>query len=186
MIDNARTGKFFKQLFGQVRYTLLLLAIVSLVYVYFMQFVDHEITWVSYIIIFLAFLKTSYFTFFTFKQVSRSIEGFQSFKELLWVYGFLILIVVFSYATDFTCLISAYKSSFLIQGIIGPADRSHFELFFESLYFSMVTFASIGYGDIVPLSLPAKILVMMEISQSFVMVVFTLSNINIRHSNIES
>ena len=51
-------------------------------------------------------------------------------------------------------------------------------MLFDLFYFSLVTFASIGYGDIFPTTTLAKILVMMEVGQSFVLVVFGLSNIN--------
>ena len=57
---------------------------------------------------------------------------------------------------------------------------------FEFFYFSVVTFAAIGYGDIVPLTYPARILVIMEIAQSFVLIVFGLSNINNIHTKIKT
>lgn len=49
---------------------------------------------------------------------------------------------------------------------------------FDFLYFSVVTFATIGYGDIVPMVAEAKLLVLFEISSSFIMITFVISNIS--------
>ncbi len=49
------------------------------------------------------------------------------------------------------------------------------------LLFAFLTFASVGYGDIAPLTTPVRLLVILEIGQSFVMVIFGLSNINNIH-----
>jgi hypothetical protein len=147
-----------------------------------MQFVDHELHWLPFLIVFFAFIKTGYITFFTFRQVNRSIVQCQSFEQLLWIFGLLVILIIFSYAADFTCLIAATPSSFL--GFESNDSFSHFEYLFEMFYFSVVTFATIGYGDIVPVTSPAKILVLMEIGQSFVVVVFGFSNLkNIQNSN---
>ena len=61
-------------------------------------------------------------------------------------------------------------------------------LFFSSkkevpdfIYFSITTFATVGYGDIIPVSSIAKILVTLEIFLSFLIIVFALANINKIH-----
>lgn len=167
-----------------MRPALLLVAIVALVYVYLMQFVDHELSWVTYIVIFLTFIKSGYFTFFTFRQVNKSIKQCHSFGQLLWIFGLLVMLIIFSYAADFTCLVAANPSSF--KGFKPFESFNYFEYLFETFYFSVVTFAAIGYGDIVPITTPAKILVMMEIGQSFVLIVFGLSNINNIHTTIKN
>ena len=45
-------------------------------------------------------------------------------------------------------------------------------------YFSLITFSSVGYGDIVPISLPAKILVALEVALRFFVLVFGIANVN--------
>lgn len=177
---NLNSSDFLKKLLKRIRPALLLVAIVALVYVYLMRFVDHELRWVPYLVIFLAFIKTGYFTFFTFLQVGKSIKQCHSFGQLLWIFGMLVILIIFSYAADFTCLIAADQSSFL--GIRTFDGFSYPKYIFETFYFSVVTFAAIGYGDIVPVTIPAKILVIMEIGQSFVLIVFGLSNINNIHT----
>ncbi len=177
-------SNFLKQLIKQMRSALVLVATVALVYVYLMQFVDHELSWVPYIVIFLTFIKSGYFTFFTFRQVNKSIKQCHSFGQLLWIFGLLVMLIIFSYAADFTCLVAANPSSF--KGFKPFESFNYFEYLFETFYFSVVTFAAIGYGDIVPITTPAKILVMMEIGQSFVLIVFGLSNINNIHTTIKN
>ncbi|MEQ9261873.1 MAG: ion channel [Owenweeksia sp.] len=184
MTTKLNSGNFLKQLLLRMRPALLLVGIVAIAYVYLMQFVDHALSWVPYLVIFLAFIKTGYFTFFTFRQVNKSIKQCHSFGQLLWIFGLLVMLIIFSYAADFTCLVAADTSSFL--GFKAFDGFSYFEYLFETFYFSVVTFAAIGYGDIVPVTTPAKILVMMEIGQSFILIVFGLSNINNIHTTIKN
>ncbi|MEQ9220257.1 MAG: potassium channel family protein [Cyclobacteriaceae bacterium] len=167
---------FLKQLLKHLRPAIVLVAFIAIGYIYLMRFVDHELSWVPFLVIFLAFVKTGYFTFFTFRQVNESIRQCHSFGQLLWIFGLLVILIVFSYAADFTCMMAADSSSF--QGFTTTENFNYFEHLFETFYFSIVTFAGIGYGDIVPVTIPSKILVIMEIGQSFMMIVFGLSNIN--------
>ena len=131
-----------------------------------------------------ALIKTIYFTFFTFKQVNKSIRQCHSFGQLLWIFGLLVLLIIFSYAADYSCIAAANTGSF--QGFNTSDNMGYLSFLFEFFYFSVVTFAAIGYGDIVPLTYPARILVIMEIAQSFVLIVFGLSNINNIHTKIKT
>ncbi|MDW3212149.1 MAG: potassium channel family protein [Reichenbachiella sp.] len=81
--------------------------------------------------------------------------------------------MVASFAVDYYCLMSCMPNSFLLaQAITDPLT-----LAFDFLYFSIVTFATIGYGDIVPLVWEAKLLVLLEIISSFIMITFVISNL---------
>lgn len=44
-------------------------------------------------------------------------------------------------------------------------------------YFSCVTFATVGYGDILPQSMAAKSCVILEMATAFFLVVFLISNV---------
>ncbi len=167
---------FFKGLIKQVSLSYVIALAVPILYIYLMQFVDHTALWTSYFVVFIALIKSCYFTFFTFKQVTKSIEKCHSFKQLLWIFGLLVFLIIFSYSADFTCLFVADSNSFN-SGSTNIATP-YLNQLFDFFYFSVVTFASIGYGDIVPVSLSAKLIVMLEIGQSFVLIVFGLSNIN--------
>lgn len=51
-------------------------------------------------------------------------------------------------------------------------------IFFEYLYMSTITFSSVGYGDIVPMTVLAKLIVMLEVALRFFVLVFGIANIN--------
>ena len=183
MTFKTQTGFFLKQLLQRISPSLILVALVAVVYIYLMQFVEHDLVWISYLVVLLALIKTIYFTFFTFKQVNKSVKQCHSFGQLLWIFGLLVVLIIFSYAADFSCIAAANADSF--QGLKTSGNLGYLSVLFEFFYFSVVTFASIGYGDIVPLTTPAKLLVIMEIGQSFVLVVFGLSNVNNIHTSIK-
>jgi hypothetical protein len=184
MVYKIDYDSFLKQLIKRLSPAVILVALVAIVYVYLMQFVDHKISWVPYLVVLFALIKTIYFTFFTFKQVNKSIRQCHSFGQLLWIFGLLVLLIIFSYAADYSCVAAANKGSF--QGFNTSDNMGYLSFLFEFFYFSVVTFAAIGYGDIVPLTYPARILVIMEIAQSFVLIVFGLSNINNIHTKIKT
>tara|TARA_R110002096_G_scaffold77013_1_gene181690 strand:+ start:2947 stop:3504 length:558 start_codon:yes stop_codon:yes gene_type:complete len=184
MVNKIDYDSFLKQLIKRLSPAVILVALVVIVYVYLMQFVDHKISWVPYLMVLFALIKTIYFTFFTFKQVNKSIRQCHSFGQLLWIFGLLVLLIIFSYAADYSCIAAANTGSF--QGFNTSDNMGYLSFLFEFFYFSVVTFAAIGYGDIVPLTYPARILVIMEIAQSFVLIVFGLSNINNIHTKIKT
>jgi hypothetical protein len=175
----SRHTHFLVSYFRQISPALLLVVGIAVAYVYFMQFVDHRLSWVPYLVLLLAFFKTLYFTFFTFRQVNKSIRLCHSFRQLLSVFGILIVLIIFSFAADYTCLNAANSNSF--KGLETTAGFGYLDHLFELFYYSVVTFASVGYGDVAPLSTPAKLITIIEIGQSFVMVIFGLSNINNIH-----
>ncbi|WP_339881002.1 ion channel [uncultured Algoriphagus sp.] len=184
MTFRTQTGFFLKQLLKQISSSVVLLAVVTVIYIYLMQFVEHDLVWVPYLVVLFALIKAIYFTFFTFRQVNKSIKQCHSFRQLLWVFGLLVFLIIFSYAADFNCIAATNTASF--NGLKASGSLGYLSVLFEFFYFSVVTFAAIGYGDIVPLTTPAKLLVIMEIGQSFVLVVFGLSNINNIHTSIKN
>ncbi len=184
MTGKRSSGHFLKELLKPIRPAFVLVVAIAIVYVYLMQFVDHSLSWVPYLVVLFALIKTTYFTFFTFRQVNKSIRQCHSFRQLLWVFGLLVLLIIFSYAADFNCIAATNPAAF--QGLETAQSIGHLNALFEFFYFSVVTFAAIGYGDIVPLTAPAKLLVIMEIGQSFVLIVFGLSNINNIHTSIKN
>lgn len=176
--------KFDVALIRRVSPTLILVALSSIFYIYIMRFIDHQASWISPLIVSLAFLKSVYFTTFTFRQMNISIKESHSFSQLLGIFGLLVFVIVFSFGADYTCLSVGNQSSF--KGLEGTENLTYLEQLFQYFYFSTVTFASIGYGDIAPASVPAKVVVIIEIAQSFITVVFGLSNINNIHTIIKN
>jgi hypothetical protein len=51
-----------------------------------------------------------------------------------------------------------------------------YELLFETWYFSVLNFSFFGYGQIMPITIPGKLIIIMEVVMSFVTLVFILSD----------
>ncbi|WP_338359187.1 potassium channel family protein, partial [Yeosuana marina] len=60
-------------------------------------------------------------------------------------------------------------------------NTSFMRQFFEFLYFSIITFSSVGFGDVVPISVSGKIIVILEVLLSFFVLIFGIANINRIH-----
>ena len=93
-------------------------------------------------------------------------------------YKFMLLMLVnmwqimTSFALDFHLLDVLQRESFagVNESLAGA------ELVFEFFYFSALNFMFVGYGDITPHSIPAKLLTLSEIMLAFVTVIFLLSD----------
>ena len=105
-------------------------------------------------------------------------------SEVLLIFALLVVLMSFSFATDFSCLAEFDRQSF--KGISDNTNMSSWKRLFDYFYLSVVTFTSLGYGDIVPLSIPAKLLVMMEVGLSFLLGIFGLSNIKLIQHKISN
>ena len=141
---------------------------------FLMSTIDHRSLPLPYIILVLAIAKTIIITSTTLKQLSKLMKVCHSLEHLLWVFGLLIGISIFSFATDYTCLYQFEHSAF--EGVPAYSDTYIYNLY-HFFYFSVITFSSVGYGDIVPVSEVARFVVMLEIFLSFAIIVFALANI---------
>ncbi|MEI8136025.1 MAG: hypothetical protein WCH21_01740 [Bacteroidota bacterium] len=83
-----------------------------------------------------------------------------------------IFVVILSFSTDFFCLIQVAPHS--LKGVASGAGI--FEKVFDCFYFSVLNFSFFGYRDIIPVSIPAKTLMMIEASISFLTVILVLSD----------
>lgn len=172
--------KFIWQLANKSSITILFIGIVFLLYVVLMKYVDHSTQWILILIPALALFKVIFFTFYTFGQMRALMNRCAGISKVLLIFALLVVLMSFSFATDFSCLAEFDKQSF--KGIGDEVNMSSGKRFFDYFYLSVVDFTSLGYGDIVPFSISAKLLVMMEVGQSFLLVIFGLSNIkSIQH-----
>lgn len=126
-----------------------------------------------YFVLGFAILKVVYIVIYTYNRIARAVCICHTFYELFISLGMVIFVIVLSFAFDYTCLSDCLPMAF--KGIDQHSKIYH--MLFEFIYFSVVTFATIGYGDISPLAYSAKFLVILEITMSFFMVVFIFSNI---------
>lgn len=147
---------------------------VGLLYVWLMTSIDHQAFQFSFIVILLATTKTLLIAFSTLKHLTKVAETHDSFEELLLTFGLLIGLTIFSFASGFACLYEYDPTSF--SGVHEAATNYPLRLF-QFFYFSIVTFSTVGYGDIVPESTIAQYLIILEVFLSFLIIVFAFANI---------
>jgi hypothetical protein len=171
---------FYKLLFGRTALPLFTIAGIALFYAAFMSIFDHSALPFDIIIAVAALVKTIVITVTTLKQLSKLIKICHSLERLLWVFGLLVLIIIFSFATDYTCLFQFNQVAF--DGMPSYSNTYIYNLY-HFFYFSVITFSTVGFGDITPVSDIAKFVVMLEIFLSFFIIVFALANIKKIHLN---
>jgi hypothetical protein len=179
-LNKIREKSFYKLLFGRTALPVLTIIGIAVIYVLSMSLIDHRSFPFHIIIASAALIKTILITATTLKQLSKMIEICHSIKQLLWVFGAILFISIFSFATDYTCL--SLFNNMAFEGV--PVhSNSYISSLYHFFYFSVVTFSNVGYGDITPVSVVAKFVVMLEIFLSFFLIVFALANIKKIHLN---
>ena len=100
------------------------------------------------------------------------------------VCGYLLLGLIFAFLYALVAL--AYPGSFLLEGKIIISDKS--KIFYQHevgglIYYSYVTLATLGYGDIAPKSAPARMLAAIEaIAGQFYVAILIARLVSIRYS----
>ena len=168
---------FYKQLFKKIALTTTLVVGIS-ISSFLLTSLDIIHSFVPYIIVLLALLKTLFIVQLTFKQLTKIIGESHKLSHVLTLFGVLILLIVLSFSFDYHALYTTNVDSFKTSLTGNTPLIGHF---FEFLYFSLITFSSVGFGDIVPISVAGKIIVMLEVLLSFFVLVFGIANINRIH-----
>jgi hypothetical protein len=176
-IEISDLNSFYKQLFKKLLLTTTLVVVISLSYILFLSLGVSQLD-LPYIIVVLALVKTFSIVRLTFIQLSKIIGESHKLSHILTLFGVLILLIVLSFSFDYYALYATNVDSFKTSL---TKNSSFIRQFFEFLYFSLITFSSVGFGDIVPISVSGKILVMLEVFLSFFVLVFGIANINRIH-----
>jgi len=179
-LNHIREKSFYKLLFGRTALPLFTIVGIALFYVVLMSIIDHSSIPFHIIIAAAALVKTIIITMTTLKQLSKLIKICHSLERLLWVFGLIVVIIIFSFATDYTCLFQFNHLSF--DGIPEYSNTYIYNLY-HFFYFSVITFSTVGFGDITPVSDIAKFVIMLEIFLSFFIIVFAIANIKKIHLN---
>ncbi|MCF6222425.1 MAG: ion channel, partial [Flavobacteriaceae bacterium] len=99
--------------------------------------------WAGALVIF-SITKIYFLVSHTFKKLNTLIENNHSFNHMLLLLGAIITIIITSFAIDYLCVSEIYTNAF--SGIENGQPSKY--RFFDLLYFSIVTFTTVGYGDI--------------------------------------
>ena len=178
-VEKSKSTDFYKQLFKKVVLTTSIVIVLSLSYTLWIV-VDSESIFLPFLIVSLAFFKTVFIVKLTFTQLSKIIGESHQLTHVLTLFGILIILIMLSFSADYQALYILNSENFKFEKI---PNNSFFLQFFEFLYFSFITFSSVGYGDIVPISISGKLIVILEVVLSFFVLVFGIANINRIHVN---
>ncbi|AMC11176.1 hypothetical protein Lupro_07875 [Lutibacter profundi] len=107
----------------------------------------------------------------TFKKLDKLIEHNHSFNHMLFLLGAIISIIIISFAIDYLCISEIYPEAF--SGI--SHNQPLIFRFSNLLYFSIVTFTTVGFGDITPLLPAAKLITVFEMMSAFIVIIFIIS-----------
>jgi hypothetical protein len=177
--ENSKSTGFYEQLFKKVLLTASAVIALSLSYTLWAS-ADSDSVFLSFLIVGLALVKTVFIVRLTFIQLSKIIGESHQLTHVLTLFSVLIILIILSFSADYQALYIMSSENFKSTTLL----NSSFSLqFFEFLYFSLITFSSVGFGDVVPLTVAGKLLVMMEVFLSFLVLVFGIANINRIHVN---
>lgn len=123
------------------------------------------------ILVSLAVAKSVYFVFHNFRSIGRIVTAEQTFNHFIVLISVNIALIISSFAADYFVLYKIYPTSF--RGILAADDLSAAG---EMLYFSLVTFTTTGFGDIVPTSNLSRLPVSLEVVVGFISTIFVISN----------
>jgi hypothetical protein len=177
--DTSKIAGFYKQLFKKVLLTVSTVIALSLSYTLWVDANSDSLV-LSLLIVCLALIKTFFIVRLTLIQLSKIIGESHQLTHVLTLFSVLIILIILSFSADYQALYILSSENFKSTALL----NSSFSLqFFEFLYFSLITFSSVGFGDVVPLTVAGKLLVMMEVFLSFLVLVFGIANINRIHVN---
>lgn len=179
-INYIKDKTFYKLLFGKTALPIIIIVGITLIYVVLMTMIDHSALPFQIIVAVAALVKTIVITLTILKKLTKLTKICHSLERLLLVFGLIIFIIIFSFATDYTCLYQFNQTTF--EGI-STFSNTYLHNLYQFFYFSIITFSTVGFGDITPISDVAKFVIMLEIFLSFFIIVFALTNIKKIHLN---
>ena len=179
MAKTPESTSFYEQLFKKVLFTTSVVVVLSLSYVLWVN-ENPDSLFLPVLVVGLAFVKTIFIVRLTFLQLSKIIGESHQLTHVLTLFAVLIILITLSFSADYLALYGLNSENFKSATSI---NGSFLLEFFEFTYFSLITFSSVGFGDIVPLTISGKLLVIMEVFLSFLVLVFGIANINRIHVN---
>lgn len=149
---------------------LIALLILFFVIIHFWVNQYNSVLWAGVLVIF-SLTKIYLLVSHTIKKLDKLIENNHSFDHMLLLLGAIITIIIISFALDYLCISEIYPNAF--SGV--NAEQSLYLRFINFLYFSIVTYTTVGYGDIIPITMVAKLITVLEMMSAFIVIVFIIS-----------
>ena len=128
--------------------------------------------WLAGIVVALSWAKTAFFASENLQELWQATRYNLSYHHFMMLMLINMSQIITSFALDYHCLENIEPASL---GSIAP-ELSQPRLLFECFFFSVLNFTFFGFGDITPLTVPAKLVTLTEILLAFVTVIFLLSD----------
>lgn len=157
---------------------LLLISLSALIF-FVMSYIDHKENQGILVafLIFFSVVKVCVLISKTLGKMASLTRGNHTTNHILSFSIMIILIINISFTLDYLCVSEIYPDSFF--GL--KHNQPFFARFFDLLYFSIVTFTTVGYGDIVPVGKTVKLLTILEMATAFITIVFIISRYTKNH-----
>ena len=124
------------------------------------------------IIVGVSLLKCIYFVSVSYNKILEVSLKNTAYYDFILFMAMNISVIIISFSTDFFCLLQVDPRS--ITGI--DVNWSLFEKGFNCFYFSALNFSFFGYSDILPVSISAKIIMLLETFLSFLAIILVMSD----------
>ena len=131
-----------------------------------------DLFWEKMIVLIMALVKCIYFIEHSFRKIEEASLNNISYNRFLVIILTNILLIVISFAIDYTCMEQIDPGSF--KGVV--ISDSMFDNAFDFLYLSVVSFTTVAYGDIIPLTKAARSLTIMEVGVAYLTTIIIISN----------
>lgn len=127
---------------------------------------------VCILVVVLAAAKTCYFLAENLQHILLATAQELPYHRFLALMGVNMAQITVSFALDFWVLESAEQGSFSGFDVASGPGR----VFFDCFFYSVLNFSFFGFGDILPLTVPARLVTLMEVILAFFTVIFLLSD----------
>jgi len=124
-------------------------------------------------VVVLALAKTAYFLVENLQHILLATSHEMPYHRFLGLMGVNMAQITLSFAVDFWLLESAEAGSF--TGF-DPTAMTPTGVFFDCLFYSVLNFSFFGFGEILPQTIPAKLVTLLEVVLAFFTVIFLLSD----------
>jgi hypothetical protein len=124
------------------------------------------------LVVAIALAKTAYFLVENLQHILLATAHEIPYHRFLGLMGVNMAQITLSFALDFWLLEMADPGSF--SGF--AAGLAEGRVFFDCFYYSVLNFSFFGFGEIMPQTMPAKIVTLLEVVLAFFTVIFLLSD----------
>lgn len=127
--------------------------------------------WEKLILILVSLGKSVYFVEHSFRKIEEASVNNISYNKFLSIILLNIMLIVVSFGVDFMCMLQIDPNSFR-----GMANTGFIDTAFDAFYYSLVSFTTVAYGDIIPLTKSARTITILEVVVAYVTTIIIISN----------